>query len=71
MFLLKEIKPRHLRLRSTKMFLSDIEQLHILVSATTLCVSSFAFGLQVGIPIGTTSFPGELKLSSTTSGVKM
>ena len=53
------------------MFLSDIEQLHILVSATTLCVSSFAFGLRIGIPIGTTSFPGELKVSSTTSGVKM
>ena len=50
--------------------LNYIDHLLIVISTFTGCVSSSAFALSVGIPIGTTSSAIRLKISGITAGIK-
>ena len=52
-------------------FLYYIEHLFILASAVTGCVSISDFVSLVGIPIGASSSAVEIKIWTTTTGIKM
>ena len=60
--------------RNTKIFVSGlnhIENLLILTSVVTKCVSTSTFASLVGIPVGMVSFAVGLKTCAITGGIKM
>ena len=72
-YLLAEIKHNDLKsekYKKTCKCWSYVEQLLILASIITCCVSVFTFAPLVCIPVGITSSVVEIKTCATTAGIK-
>ena len=72
-YILKEINHNDLmseKHKKTCKYLNYVEELLILVSTVTGCVSISAFALLVCVPVGITSSAVEIKIRATTVGTK-
>ena len=73
-YLLDEIKHNDLMsvrtYKKTCKYLNNVENLHILVSTVTGCVSIFTYASLVCIPVGITSSAVGLNIREITAGIK-